>query len=182
MEEISLHILDIAENSVMAQAKLIEIVITEDSAKDIMEININDDGRGMDEETILKALSPFYSSRTTRRIGLGLPLFKATCEATGGWLTIYSTPGKGTKVNARLGLSHIDKPPLGDIAGTILMLVISYPDRDFYYKHIVNDKEFLFDTKEIREVLGEEIELNNPELRSWLTQTLNDGELSLYKT
>ncbi|MBN1234356.1 MAG: ATP-binding protein [Candidatus Coatesbacteria bacterium] len=179
MEELSLHILDIAENSIKANASFVTIEIIEDIDTDKMEIEITDNGFGMSDKMIEKALSPFFSTRTTRKIGLGLPLFKDTVEACEGSIKLTSEINRGTKVYASLRHSHIDRPPLGEIADTILMLVISYPDRDFLYRHKKGNREFTFDTREIKEILGTEVSINHPEVRSWLLETLKSGEKEL---
>jgi anti-sigma regulatory factor (Ser/Thr protein kinase) len=159
MEDLSLHILDIAENSINAGAKNIEIRIRQDVAQDELTIEITDDGLGMEPENTEKATDPFYTTRTTRRVGLGLPLLAQATTAANGTLQVRSTPGQGTRVMATFQLSHIDRKPLGDMAATIVMLVASNPEIHFTYRY---DHEFTFDTNEIKELLGG-VDMSSPE-------------------
>lgn len=149
MEDLSLHILDIVENSIAAMAKRIEIRIDEDRAKDLVTIEIKDDGKGMDEQTVKKALDPFFTTRTTRRVGLGLSLLAQAAEDSEGTFDISSGPGKGTTVKATLRLSHPDCKPMGDISQTIQVLVTSHPEIDFLYEHKSDNSTYRFDTREI---------------------------------
>lgn len=142
-----MHILDIAENSVKAGAKNIEIIIEEDKKKDMLTVEISDDGEGMDSVMAEKSTDPFVTTRTTRKVGMGLPLFKTSVEQAEGTLTVDSFPGKGTKVKATFKLSHIDRKPLGNMANTILALVMFNSEVNIKYIHNLNGKEFTFDTK-----------------------------------
>ncbi len=148
MEDLSLHILDIAENSISASAKRIEIRIDEDEAKDLLTIEIRDDGKGMDEQTLKKVLDPFFTTRTTRRVGLGLSLLAQAARETDGNLELDSRNGEGTTVRATFGFSHPDRKPMGDILETIRTLVVSHPEIDFLYEHRKNDSIYRFDTRE----------------------------------
>jgi signal transduction histidine kinase len=150
MEDLSLHILDIVENSIAAMAKRIEIRIEEDQARDLVAIEIKDDGKGMDEQTVKKALDPFYTTRTTRRVGLGLSLLAQAAEDSEGTFDLISSPGKGTTVNATFRLSHPDCKPMGDIGQTIQVLVMSHPEIDFLYEHKSDNSTYRFDTREVR--------------------------------
>jgi len=150
MEDLSLHILDIVENSIAAMAKRIEIRIDEDRARDLVAIEIKDDGKGMDEQTVKKALDPFYTTRTTRRVGLGLSLLAQAAEDSEGTFDLSSSPGKGTTVNATFRLSHPDCKPMGDIGQTIQVLVMSHPEIDFLYEHKSDNSTYRFDTREVR--------------------------------
>ncbi|MCK4356222.1 sensor histidine kinase, partial [Candidatus Bipolaricaulota bacterium] len=127
MEDLSLHILDIMENSVDAQARRIEVRIDEDPDRDLLTLEIIDDGKGMDAETLEKAMNPFFSTRKTRRFGLGLSMISESAKATGGELTVESSPGKGTRVRATFLRNHIDMKPLGDIPQTLLTLIAGRP-------------------------------------------------------
>ena len=180
MRELSLHILDIVQNSISAQAKNISVEIYENVPADLLSITITDDGKGMSEAFLQEVTSPFSTTRTTRKVGLGIPLFKEAAEATGGRFIIESKLGKGTSVQAVFGYSHIDRQPIGDIASVMYILVQGNPDLDFYYKHCVDENEFIFDTKQIRSVLGDEVELNRPEILSWISECLQDGIQELY--
>ena len=150
MEDLSLHILDIVENSIAAMAKRIEIRIDEDRAKDLVTIEIKDDGKGMDEQTVKKALDPFYTTRTTRRVGLGLSLLAQAAKDSEGTFDLSSSPGEGTTVNATFRLSHPDCKPMGDIGQTIQVLVMSHPEIDFLYEHKSDNSTYRFDTREVR--------------------------------
>ena len=135
MEELSLHILDIVENSVAARADLIEIIISEDKKKDLLSIEIIDNGEGMDKKTVKKALDPFYTTKTVRRFGLGLPLLSEAAKAADGRFSIKSKIGEGTKIKADFQYSHIDRQPLGNIGQTIITLVMGNPEIDLIYVH-----------------------------------------------
>lgn len=155
MQELSMNILDVAQNSVRAGASLICIGLTADAKADTLLLTIEDNGCGMDEETAARALDPFYTTRTTRKIGLGLPFLKMAAEQTGGNLHLDSNPGKGTTVRALFGLSHIDLMPLGDMGGTMSALVQASPDIDFVFCYTRDKSDFTFDTREVREILGD---------------------------
>ena len=149
MEDLSLHILDVAENSISGSAKRIEIRINEDPEKDVLTIEIKDDGDGMDEQTLNKALDPFFTTRTTRRVGLGLPLLAQAARETNGKIELHSRPGQGTTVKAAFSYSHPDRKPMGDIHETIRTLVMGHPEIDFLYEHTKNGSLYRFDTREI---------------------------------
>lgn len=146
MEDLSLHILDIVENSVTARAKRIEIKINEEIEKDLLELEIIDDGQGMNEEVVKKVIDPFFTTRTTRRVGLGLPLLAQAARESGGNIEIDSAPGKGTRVKASFGYSHIDRKPLGDIYQTLKVLILGNPEVDFLFIHKKGDEEYCLDT------------------------------------
>jgi hypothetical protein len=155
MEDLSLHILDIVENSVAASADTIEIKITEDIEGDLLSVEVIDNGTGMDDETVKKVLDPFYTSKTVRRFGLGLPLLSEAAKAANGFLSITSKKGEGTKIRAEFQYSHIDRKPLGDIGQTIITLVMGSPDTDFVYVHKKNAHTYKFDTRTIKARLGD---------------------------
>lgn len=163
MDELSLHLLDLVENSLKAGADRVEIYITEDLPGDRMEVKITDNGKGMDAETLAKAVDPFYTTRTTRRIGLGLSLMKANAEAWGGCLELQSTLGVGTELRFWCQLSNIDRQPLGDWTGTLMGLIMSQHSVTFKYIHQVNDNEFELDTRELERELGDGA-LQNPQV------------------
>ncbi|MBS7298935.1 MAG: ATP-binding protein [Eubacteriales bacterium] len=181
MEELSLHILDIVQNSVAAKAELIEVEIVEDIEADTLTITITDNGCGMSEEMVKKVVDPFTTGRKTRRVGLGIPLFKLAAELTGGDFEIESELGKGTRILARFGHSHIDRQPLGDIASTMHQLIVMNENTDFLYVHKVNGNEFKLDTREVKEILGG-VSLAEYEVMVWLLEYLKENEDSLYKT
>ncbi len=165
MKEISLHILDLLENSIEAGAKniLLEIVKTEEFLK----IIIKDDGKGMPEEILKEAMNPFTTTRKTRKVGLGLALFSEVVNNCGGNLEINSKMGEGTEIIAILPVSHLDLPPLGNIADTMYALIATCPNVDFYFKFIFDDKNFEFSTKDFKKELGE-IPINHPRVLSFL--------------
>ncbi|MCD6161424.1 MAG: ATP-binding protein [candidate division Zixibacteria bacterium] len=152
MEDLSLHILDIMENCVNAQARRIEIRINENPERDLLTLEILDDGKGMDNRTLQKATDPFFTTRKTRRFGLGLSMILESAKATGGELTVKSAPGKGTQVRVTFQQSHIDMKPLGDIPQTLLTLIAGHPDIELSYCHTIGREKFSFDTREIRDL------------------------------
>ena len=178
MKELSLNILDIAKNSVKAGASLIEILLTETNEK--LTICIKDNGCGMTAQTVKNVTNPFYTTRTTRKVGMGLPLFKLEAEMTGGSLSVESyhqdeyPDTHGTVVTADFYKSHIDFIPLGDIVASIVTLIQGSPEIDFLFKHALLSGEIILDTREIREVLGSDIPLNSIEIIKWITDSLND--------
>lgn len=178
MEELALHILDIVQNSVRAGAKLIKVLIIEDAAADRLTITIEDDGSGMSAETIQKLRDPFFTTRTTRAVGLGIPLFLQTAQLCGGDVEIESEIGKGTTVVATFGLSHIDRPPLGDIATTIWTIVVSNPKIDFEYVHHLDGGEFVLNTKELRKLLRIS-KTYTPRVSMHLNQYIRENEAEL---
>jgi hypothetical protein len=155
MEDLSLHLLDIVENSVAANADTIEIRITEDPEGDLLSIEVIDNGIGMDDETVKKVVDPFYTSKTVRRFGLGLPLLSEATKAANGHLSLTSKKGEGTRLRADFQYSHIDRKPLGDISQTIFTLVMGNPETDFVYVHKKNGHIFRFDTRIIKAQLGD---------------------------
>jgi len=150
MEDLSLHILDIVENSITAHAKKIEIKIIEEKKKDLLTIEIIDDGKGMDEETLKNALDPFFTTGNTRKVGLGLSLLAQSAEESGGSIEIESKPGQETKVKATFGYSHIDRKPLGDVHESLKVLIAANPDINFIYEYQKDDVSYHLDTKGIK--------------------------------
>ena len=154
--------LDIAQNSVRAGSRLIEIMVDEQPESDTMTITVADDGCGMTPEQAAHVTDPFFTTRTTRRVGLGVPFLKMAAEMTGGGLTIETAPGRGTTVRAVFGLTHIDRMPLGDIAATICSLIQCNPEIDFTYTYRRGESSFTADTREVGGGRGE-VRLTNPE-------------------
>ncbi len=146
----SLHILDIVENSIRAKASKIKIRVVEDRAQDLLTIEIKDNGQGIDEGTVKKVLDPFFTTRTTRKVGLGLPLLSQAARESGGDVQIESEVGRGTRVKATFGYSHIDRKPLGNMETTLTTLIAGNPETDFIYEHKKDELEYRLDTKEIR--------------------------------
>jgi hypothetical protein len=174
MIELALHVLDIAENSSRAEATRVEITIVEDLSRDIFSLEIRDNGHGMDVQTLQKALDPFFTTKKVRRIGLGLPMLSQAADATGGRFSIESEPGRGTTIYAEFKHSHIDRQPLGDIAGSIIALIIGNPDIDITYTHRKNGRTYILDTREIREGLGE-VPLNHREVLNLIRNNIIEG-------
>ena len=176
MTEISLNILDVAENSTRAGASLVTITVSADTAADRLTVVIDADGCGMTEEQVGHVTDPFFTTRTTRKVGLGVPFFKYAAESTGGSFTIQSQPGVGTTVTAVFVLSHIDRMPLGDISSTIHTLVVYHPDTDFRYIYEYDGKSFTLDTREFREILGD-VPFDTPEISSYIMEYLTENKL-----
>jgi len=174
MKDLALHILDILQNSVTAGSTLIEVCIDELPVANKYVLRIVDDGKGMDAETIKQVTDPFFTTRTTRKVGLGLPLLKQNVERTGGTFAIHSQPGKGTEVVAEFGFNHIDRLPTGDIAGTLALTASSYPDIDFIYTHTTPEGTFVFDTIEIKEKL-ESIPIYDAEVINFMKDLIRDN-------
>lgn len=180
MRELSLHLLDIAENSAAAQANDIIIRLEEDLCVDRLYLSVEDNGRGMDADTAAAVLDPFITSRTTRKIGLGIPLLKEAAEACQGGLTLSSTLGRGTCLEAWFRHSHIDRMPLGDLPGTFLTLLVAHPeihwvlDYSFRSASCVEGTKFLFDDEPVKSILGD-LPLSDPEVLVYLRQTLTEG-------
>ncbi len=150
MEDMSLHILDIVENSIRAKASRIEIKVVEDTRKDLLTIEIKDNGQGIDGETMKKVLDPFFTTKVTRKVGLGLPLLSQAARESGGDIAIESRVGRGTRVKATFGYSHIDRKPLGSMETTLTTLIVGNPEVDFIYEHKKDELDYRLDTKEIR--------------------------------
>ncbi|MDP3914814.1 MAG: ATP-binding protein [Bacteroidota bacterium] len=174
MKDLSLHILDIVQNSIRAKATLIGIEIDEYPNENQLIITISDDGTGMDPEQLKRAIEPFYTSRTTRKVGLGLSLFKQNAEMTDGSFSIESELGKGTKVTAIFGMSHLDRPIMGDMVGTLLILICSSDEINYVFKHKTPSGEFEIDTREIRQTL-ENVPISNPDVRLFLKEMLQEN-------
>jgi hypothetical protein len=175
VRELSLHILDVLQNSLEAGASKVTLTIEEDLMADRLTITVTDNGRGMDADTVTKVLDPFFTTRTTRHVGLGLPLFAAAARRCNGDLVVESELGKGTTVRATFQHSHIDRAPLGDIRNTILSFLLAARPVDLHYVHRVNDRQFEFDTADIRAELGN-VPLSHPAVRDWLSEFIAEGE------
>ena len=174
MKELSLHILDIARNSIVAGADNIRIAIIEDSKKDQLTIKIKDDGKGMNSETVKHVVDPFYTTRTTRRVGLGVPMFKANAEACGGSFDITSELGVGTELIAKFQHSHIDRVPLGNMADTIITIINGDDNVDLLYTHEIDGEKFILNTKDIRKRLGN-VNITNIDVLIWLKSYISEG-------
>lgn len=189
MLELALHILDILQNAVEAGATGVELTVVEDEPADRLTITVADNGRGMDEQTVQRVQNPFYTTRTTRHVGLGIPLYAAAAETAGGGLVIRSQAGAGTTVEATFQLSHPDRQPLGDMAGTLLAFLLSDRAPELRYQHEVirtlqdgaaqpEKREFSFDTAAIRAEL-DGVPFSQPLVAQWLAEFIAEGEESL---
>lgn len=174
MQELSLNILDIAQNSIRANASLITIEIIRSTAENQMTISIEDNGCGMSKEKVEQVINPFFTTRTTRSVGLGVPFFKMSAEMTGGSFSIDSKVGKGTKVTAVYVLDHIDLMPLGDMASTMVSLISVNPDIDFVYRYQYNDAEFTLDTREVKQIL-EGLPVNSPQVLVFIKDFIEEN-------
>ena len=179
MRELSLNILDIAENSVKAGATLIEISLTQTGT--ILQIVIKDNGCGMSPETLKQVENPFYTTRTTRSVGLGIPFYKLAAEQTGGSFEITSKKGVGTSTKAVFHSDSIDFTPLGDMTSTVTVLISMNTDRDFIYRRSVDEKEFVLDTREIKNIL-DGVPLDNPDVVQWMKEYIDENTALLLKT
>jgi len=179
MRELALHVLDLVQNAIEAQANQITLEIKEDCTADLLTIQVLDNGHGMSADMVKDVLDPFVTTRITRRIGLGLPLLDMSTGRSGGYLDIQSEPGKGTKITAVYQYSHFDRPPLGDIAATVKTIIALNPELDFRYSHIVRNQVFSVTTSELLAILGD-IPLTQPEVLEWLGDYLTVGIANLY--
>lgn len=178
MKDLSLHILDIVQNSISAGASLIQTEINENPEKDTYVLKIMDDGKGMNNETLQKAMDPFFTSRTTRNVGLGLPLLKQNAERTGGSFSLLSKPGEGTIVKATFGYKHIDRLPLGDIGGVMALLSSANPALDFTYSHHSAEGDFEFDTREVKTEL-DGLSISHAEVNRFMKEMINENVKSI---
>lgn len=174
MNELALHILDIVQNSIRAKAKLVQIKLIEKPGDDEYLIEITDDGEGMNEDQLAKANDPFFTSRTTRKVGLGLSLIQQTAELSEGYFQLSSEKDKGTHLKVKFGFHHVDRPILGDIAGTLLILANNEQETDFVYTHLTPKGDFQLDTREVKKSLGD-IPLSNPQIRKFLRDMIHEN-------
>lgn len=183
MKDLSLHILDLTQNSISAGADLVQITINEDLMADRLTICIEDNGKGMDKDFLEKVKDPFVTSRTSRKVGLGIPLMLAACRRCEGDLVIESEKNVGTRVTATFKHSHIDRAPMGDMAETMVSLILAGSESnrtvDFVYTHMIDSREFRIDTREIRTVLGSGISLGEPDVIMWIKDYVNEGLTNL---
>ncbi len=178
--------MDIAQNSISAGASLITITVNEDVPEDLLSISVTDNGCGMTPEQVEHVIDPFYTTRTTRSVGLGVPLFKMEAEMTGGSFQIASEKGKGTTLTAAFKPSSVDMIPLGDIAGTVQLLISCNPNLDFVFTRTYKsaageEREFSLKTQELREVLGTEVSLDAPDVVLWIKEYLAEQTQELLK-
>jgi len=174
MRELSMHILDIAQNSLAAGSTRVEVRIREDLPADLLVIEVRDNGRGISEAMLPRVTDPFVTSRTTREVGLGLPLLKEAAERCGGCLEVRSEKMQGTTVIARFRLDHFDRAPLGDMGETMGVLIAANPNVDFLYDHRVDDRIYILETREMRQVLGP-VGLDDPSVLDFVRQDIQQG-------
>jgi hypothetical protein len=177
MRELSMHILDLAQNSIAAGATKLGIEVCADTKADKLTISLKDNGRGMDADFVSRVRDPFTTTRTTRRVGLGIPMFEEAATACDGSLSIDSVPGVGTKIEATFKLSHIDRAPLGDIASTIVSIVAVNPNLHLRYTQCVDDQAFVLDTEEIKSRL-ESVPINEGPVLRWLREYMQTNNQS----
>ena len=174
MNELSLYILDLVQNSIRAGATLVQVIVKFDTAEDLLVIEIHDNGCGMDEELLNRVTSPFTTTRTTRKVGLGIPLMAQNARLTGGDIDVQSAPGVGTTLTATLHGDSIDCLPLGDLAGTVASLVAVHPDGPDFCLDCSSPKgDMHFDSREVREALGG-MGLNEPEVVAWMLESIRE--------
>ncbi len=178
MKDISMHIMDIAQNSITAGAGLLEINIIEDIDNDAYTVIIKDNGKGMPEELLKKVTDPFTTTRTTRKIGLGLPLLKQNVERTGGTFSIESKEGEGTTVEASFVMMHPDRLPIGDIAGTIVLLTSANPELTIIYRHSTNTGDYEYNTTEINSTL-DGVSITEPSVIRFLKEMIDENLQSI---
>lgn len=174
MKEISLHILDIMQNSIAAGATCIRLHVVQSTSQDTLEITIQDNGCGIEPELLRGIVDPFTTTRTTRRVGMGLPMFHASAQQAGGGLSVTSQVGRGTCVTARYQLSHIDCPVLGDLASTVQLQMVANPQIRLIFTYTTDHGQCSVDTQQINQILGE-VPLNTPAVAQWLKEYLNDA-------
>lgn len=181
MKELSLHILDIAENSIRAKSTEIYIEIVEDIENNIFQIIIKDNGKGMNEDFVQNVKNPFKTTRTTRKVGLGIPLLVSACKRCNGDLLIKSSKEEGTKLTARMDYNHIDRAPLGDIASTMVNLILSNPEINFIYIHKYLNETFKMDTLEIKKILNG-VPINELSVITWLKEYVQENLTEIKQT
>ena len=180
MKDLSLHILDIVQNSITAGAENIKIDIEDSHSKDLIYIAISDDGAGMSEDFLSKVLDPFTTSRTTRSVGLGIPLLKSAAQMTGGGLEISSKPGEGTDISVSFKKANIDCPPLGEIDSTVVTLIQGNPELNFIVNYKTDNGEFTMDTMVFKNELGD-IPLNEPDVLAWIDGWFKENLEEIHK-
>ncbi len=180
MRELSLNIMDVAQNSVTAKASLITIEVFESDRDDYLDIYVKDNGCGMTKEQVESVIDPFFTTRTTRKVGLGVPLFKMAAEQTGGSFSINSVVGEGTTLYAHFFKSSVDMTPLGDINSTVKILIQCNPTLDFVFTHRTDIGEFTLDTRELREILGADVPLDTLDVLEWIDGYLSEQSNIIY--
>ncbi len=178
MRELALHLLDLVQNASEAGARHVEVTITEAPSDDRLTIEVCDDGRGMDAVTAARVTDPFFTTRTTRHVGLGLPLAAAGAEQAGGGIAIQSAPGQGTCITLTYQWRHWDRPPVGDLPATLMAILLGNADLALRYVHRVEQQAFILESQVLRQALGD-VPLSHPAVRVWLDDYLHEGEAAL---
>ncbi|MGO9016245.1 MAG: ATP-binding protein [Dissulfurispiraceae bacterium] len=174
MEDLSLHMLDIAENSIDAGATNIDIIIKESSAEDLLTFSIRDNGRGMDAETLEKVTDPFFTTKKVRRFGLGIPLLKQAAEECNGAFALESSPGAGTLITVVFQRSHIDRKPMGNIGSTMVVLISGHPEIDFTLTYVRDDFSYQFDSSAVKKTL-DGVPINLPDVLKLIQGDINEA-------
>jgi len=175
MKELALYLLDIVKNSTAAGASLVQLSLTQ-GPDNTLTVVIADNGRGMSPEFLSAVADPFTTTRTTRKVGMGVPLFRMAAEQTGGSVKLESTEGAGTTVTAVFHLDHLDCPPMGDLPGAVALMLQGSPNTDFLLTHTTPRGSYTLDTREMREMLGAEVPLDAPEVFQWVSEFLTEQE------
>ncbi len=173
MDDLSLHVLDIVENSIEAGATLVEIRIEEDRKKNSLKITVKDNGRGIDEEVLPRLNDPFFTTKA-KKTGLGISLLSQSAQEAGGSVEIDSLPGRGTEIVATFQLNHIDLKPMGDLAATLVTLIGGHPEVDFIFEYKKNNRVYLLDTREVKREL-EDVPINYPGVVKLLKGIIKEG-------
>lgn len=175
MFELSLYILDLVQNSISAGALTVTIRLIINRSENTLTLEIIDDGSGMDEKLLRKVESPFTTTRTTRKVGLGIPMAKQLAEACGGSFSIKSRLGSGTTLTAQMQYDHVDMPPMGSVKDTLITLILGAPDKpEFVFEYAIDEKHFEMDTRAIRSLLGG-VPLNTPDVLQWIGEYITEG-------
>lgn len=179
MKELSMHILDIVMNSVKAEASLIEVEIEDSIKKNILKVTIKDNGKGMSKETLNKVVNPFYTTRDTRKVGLGLPMLKEACDRCNGYFNIFSELGKGTIVTASFERNNIDRAPLGSMGVTVMTIINSLENCELIYNHKTDKSSFQLNTSQIKEIL-DGVDIKSNEIMLWIKEYVDENIKELY--
>lgn len=174
MKDLALHILDIVHNAISAKATLIGVDIRESEEDDVLALTVTDNGRGIPADMLATVTDPYTTTRTSRKVGMGLPLLRQNAEQSGGGISVVSEVGVGTTVKALFGLNHIDRPPLGEISGVIVDLAASRPEVEFVYSHTTAVDSFSFDTREVKEAL-DGMPMADAKMRRYLISMIDEN-------
>lgn len=175
LQDLSQYILDISENSLKAKASIVKIEVCEDTRRNLVTLRVSDNGNGMDGEQLLMVENPFYTTRTERRVGLGIPFLKQAADTCGGRLELHSEKGKGTTIFASFERDCIDCPPMGDIPTTVMALMVGWPDRSFSFSYRLNDDVFETGTEELLEILEDRELFTSPEVALWICRYMEQN-------